>query len=402
MKKQLLALALSIITTFSAVPIMSANALDPPIKGDVNADWTVNMADLVCMQHYLLGTGELDWVYGIYSADVDNDGKIDIFDYIELRRLVDEWCGLSKNNVEITCTFTRCAVSMVDPMQYFKFDSEAVITSVSELKRYLSPLSVIATTGECIHYEVVSKEVYNDYLERYTDEFFAQNVLLVKFLQGVEEYTFVSAQYDTSGENTCFEIQYYDSSDPNVMYFNPLPPYIAEVAMSKDLWADGDVIWTEVDTPADEIKSRFTRCDKSIPDGVKYGKQDFDSEAVITSVSELKNYFNPYYVMLTTGECVTVEVASQEVIDDYLVRYDEDFFRDNVLLLNYLRDTNSYKFESIQYNDSTLLIEYYDSTPYGLTWHDPLPPYIAEVSIPKKLWADGDVIWKEVEKPSEN
>lgn len=251
MKKKLPALALSIITALSAMPLMPAKALDPPIPGDVNLDWTVNIADLVCMQRYLLGMGELDWVYGIYSADVDNDGKIDIFDYIEMRKMVDAWCDLSKNNVEITCTFTRCAFSVVDPMQYFKyeFDSEAVITSVSELKRYLSPLSVIATTGECIFYEVVSEEVYNDYLERYTDEFFAKNVLLVKFLQGVDEYTLVSAQYDTSGKYTCFEIQYYDSSDPNVMYFNPLPPYIAEVAVPKKLWIDGDVIWEEVEKP---------------------------------------------------------------------------------------------------------------------------------------------------------
>ncbi|MDE5855301.1 MAG: hypothetical protein K2H19_09630, partial [Ruminococcus sp.] len=183
--------------------------------------------------------------------------------------------------------------------------------------------------------------------------------------------------------------------------YNPLPPYIAEVAVPKNLWADGDAIWEEVDTPAGEIKSRFTRCAESISTGVQYGKQPFDSEAIITSVSELENYFQPYYVMLTTGKCVTVEVASQEVIDDYLARYNENFFKNNVLLLNYLHDVNKYEFESIQYEDSALVIKYYDATPYGLTWNQPLPPYIAEVEVPKTLWKDSDVIWEEVDQPLE-
>ncbi|MDE7104508.1 MAG: hypothetical protein K2O36_01365, partial [Ruminococcus sp.] len=156
-----------------------------------------------------------------------------------------------------------------------------------------------------------------------------------------------------------------------------------------------------VDTPAGEIKSRFTRCAESISIGVQYGKQPFDSEAIITSVSELENYFQPYYVMLTTGKCVTVEVASQEVIDDYLARYNENFFKNNVLLLNYLHDVNKYEFESIQYEDSALVIKYYDATPYGLTWNQPLPPYIAEVEVPKTLWKDSDVIWEEVDQPLE-
>lgn len=243
MKKKLLALALGMTTVFSVVPLMSAKALDPPIPGDVNSDWTVNIADLVCLQRYLLGMGDLDWVYGIYSADVNFDNRIDVFDYIEIRKMI-------------------------------------------------------------------------------------------------------------------------ESSDSKLEY-------------------------------------KFTPCADFILDGVQYGKQDFDSEAVITSVSKLENYFHPYYVMLITGECITVEVASHEVIDDFLLRYDEDFFRNNVLLLNYLRGTVSYEFESVQYENSALVIKYYDTEPDTM-WYQPLPPYIAEVAVPKKLWTDGDVIWEEVEKPFES
>ncbi|MDE5569140.1 MAG: hypothetical protein K2I82_00595, partial [Ruminococcus sp.] len=156
-----------------------------------------------------------------------------------------------------------------------------------------------------------------------------------------------------------------------------------------------------IESSDSKLEYRFTQVDISIPVGLQYGKQPFDSEAVITSVSELENYFHPYYVMLTTGECVTVEVASQEIIDDFLSRYDKDFFRDNVLLLNYLRGTISYEFESVQYEDSTLVIKYYDTEP-DVMWYQPLPPYIAEVAMSKDLWADGDVIWEEVEKPFES
>lgn len=234
MKKHLIVLALGITTALSAVPLMPANALDPPVLGDLNQDWTVNMADLVIMQRYLLGIGELDMIYGIYSADVNFDNRIDIFDYIEMRKMVE--------------------------------------------------------------------------------------------------------------------------------------------------------------SQSDKITYQFTNVDSSISMGIQYGKQTFNESAVITSVHELEEYFQPCYVMTTGMDCVTIEVASQEVIGDYLARYDEEFFERNVLLLNYLRGTESYEFESIQYDDSALVIKYYDSTPYGLTWYAPLPPYIAEVSVSKKLWTEGDVI----------
>ncbi|MDE7226050.1 MAG: hypothetical protein K2N49_04235, partial [Ruminococcus sp.] len=101
------------------------------------------------------------------------------------------------------------------------------------------------------------------------------------------------------------------------------------------------------------------------------------------------------------GECLTIEAASQEVIDDFLARYDDEFFADNILLLNYLTGTAGYEFESIQYEGDKLVIKYYDSTPYGLTWYQPLPPYIAEVAVPRDLWADGDYTWERIEQPVE-
>lgn len=54
------------------------------IIGDVNADGTFNIADLVMMQRFLLGAGSLnDWEAG----DLFEDQRIDVFDMIMMRRL---------------------------------------------------------------------------------------------------------------------------------------------------------------------------------------------------------------------------------------------------------------------------------------------------------------------------
>ena len=54
------------------------------IKGDVNADGKFTVADLVMLEKFLLGAGKLtDWQAG----DLYNDGKIDVFDMIEMRKM---------------------------------------------------------------------------------------------------------------------------------------------------------------------------------------------------------------------------------------------------------------------------------------------------------------------------
>ena len=55
------------------------------IRGDVNADGYFNIADLVMMQKWILGIGELkDWKAG----DLCKDGNIDAFDMVMMRKLL--------------------------------------------------------------------------------------------------------------------------------------------------------------------------------------------------------------------------------------------------------------------------------------------------------------------------
>ena len=55
------------------------------IKGDCNDDGTVNIADAVMLQKFLLGNGSLsEWK----NADLCEDERIDVFDMIVMRRLI--------------------------------------------------------------------------------------------------------------------------------------------------------------------------------------------------------------------------------------------------------------------------------------------------------------------------
>ena len=72
-------------TALTESEILESEALPVPafIKGDVNGDGELSAADLVSMQKYILGNGELA---NSENGDLCEDGRIDIFDLILLRR----------------------------------------------------------------------------------------------------------------------------------------------------------------------------------------------------------------------------------------------------------------------------------------------------------------------------
>lgn len=55
------------------------------LMGDVNDDGEVNIADAVMLQNWLLNAGEL---YNWQNGDLCNDNRIDVFDMIEIRKLI--------------------------------------------------------------------------------------------------------------------------------------------------------------------------------------------------------------------------------------------------------------------------------------------------------------------------
>lgn len=315
MKKKLLALALGITTAFSAVPLMPAKALSPPIPGDVNLDWTINIADLVCMQKYLMGTGTIDNTFGLMTVDLNNDKRVDVFDYIELRRLVDEWCDLSKNDVKIESRFTQVDTSIPPGVHYARpSGSASIIRSVEDLEYYLSPYNVMTTDGECVFIDSACQEVLDDLYARYDDEFFANNILLLNYLSGTAGYEFESVQY----EDSKLVIKYYDSTPYGLTWCFPLPPYIAEVAVPKTLWADGDYTWERVEQPVEmTMKTDFTNevTDNAIT-------SSYSKPSVITCSDELDEYLDGKFH-------AGVKMSLKET-------YNDEFFADNVLVLDLL------------------------------------------------------------------
>ncbi len=65
--------------------VYSAESGNETLVGDVNTDGEIGIADLVMMQNFLLGKGNLDdWSAG----DIFKDDKINVFDMVMLRKLV--------------------------------------------------------------------------------------------------------------------------------------------------------------------------------------------------------------------------------------------------------------------------------------------------------------------------
>ncbi len=75
-------------TTITTTTTKSTTTTTPqPIKGDVNNNGKVEIADLVSMQYYLLGRDKLT-AEEESLADINNDDRVDVYDFVLLRQLI--------------------------------------------------------------------------------------------------------------------------------------------------------------------------------------------------------------------------------------------------------------------------------------------------------------------------
>lgn len=94
--RKLTAAAAALCITFpsaaSALTGFAANPLDSNdiVAGDVNGDYVFNLSDIVLFQHWLRGDGGLfsDKNMPRAGADVNKDGKYDVFDLVGMRKLI--------------------------------------------------------------------------------------------------------------------------------------------------------------------------------------------------------------------------------------------------------------------------------------------------------------------------
>ncbi|MGB4090598.1 MAG: serpin family protein [Ruminococcus flavefaciens] len=76
-------MAISLAAPLTAV---NASALEPPRpKGDINYDGVFNLADTVMFRQWLHGNGKIN---DSTNADMNDDASLDIYDFIEMRKLL--------------------------------------------------------------------------------------------------------------------------------------------------------------------------------------------------------------------------------------------------------------------------------------------------------------------------
>ncbi len=308
--KKTLATIIAALAVMTSIPTMPAQALDPPMKGDLNTDFKVNMADLILMQRYLLGQCSLEPIYAVYAADVNDDGSVDVYDFILMKQMV----NCDQSNIKVD--FTPCADSVPSGMVYGKqpFEESAVITSVSELEEYFQPYSVLLTTGECVIIEAASNDVIEDFKARYDKKFFSSNVLCLNYLRNDSYWGVQSIQYNDSD----LTIKYYNET-PDYLHTNAAPPpTIASAAVPRYLWADGGVVWEEVNAPfTPQITTQFTSAINV--SAIEYAVSD-TSPAVILNTSELESFIDGKF-----GYGVEKSLKNT---------YDENYFNENVMVFD--------------------------------------------------------------------
>lgn len=141
------------------VPSGAVSWSETVISGDINGDGKVNIADAVLLQKYLMA--DIYESSDFSCLDVNFDGIIDSFDMVLMRQ-----CVLYPENV-LTRTYS---VDILKSAEDF-IQSETILTSIDELSGYLSEF-------------ITDDSEVQSYLERYNDEFFEENnLVLAPFVQ---------------------------------------------------------------------------------------------------------------------------------------------------------------------------------------------------------------------------
>ena len=132
----------------------------PHPEGDVNYDYEVNIADLLWLENYLSGRCYND---ADSALDINDDGKVNVFDLVVLRQLVME---------NITSQYAFSFRADVTDLADYKANEAAAakktykLTSPTELSSTLKPL--------------FSETVLREMDKRYDKNFFQKNVLLLR------------------------------------------------------------------------------------------------------------------------------------------------------------------------------------------------------------------------------
>ena len=152
-----------------AFPAKAETALSVTVPGDLDLNNRFTLSDIVTMQNYLLGKASLN-EQSFLNADINSDGSADIFDM----------CLLRKKLISESGGFTKTVSDLQYSDEIHSDPHESYILSVHDLYGYFSPLSVITVDGDCFDVPTYTDEDIEKYTKIYDEEFFKNNILLLK------------------------------------------------------------------------------------------------------------------------------------------------------------------------------------------------------------------------------
>ncbi len=327
-----------------------------PVCGDTNGDGKLSVSDAVLLEKYLLNVPDVK-IPDISLADLDYDGKVNIFDLCLLKS------SLLKNGEVDEITAEIVPINGGGGFWNKAHENpEGVITSVDELKDYLFEIYV---DNENESY--MENWEYLDYLEKYDEEFFEENILCLRAIavpNGGISYDIKNVRYE--GESLVINCTEYIETTCAVE--DVVSAFMAEVAVPRSVYDGGKIEWNIAeDYGIPEVQIDMTESYST--DAEIYALEGHSPEK-ITSPEELDIWLDGKF-----GSAVERSLRK---------KYDKNFFEENFLITS-LYITPYYETTAVTTdrtgNSFSFDFVVCDSEKHGA--YPPNPVVIAQAVLPK-------------------
>ena len=230
-----------------AFPAKADTTLSVTVLGDLDLNNRFTLSDLVTMQKYLLGKALLN-EQAFINSDINSDGCADIFDM----------CLLRKKLISESGDFTRIVSDLQYSDEIHNDPRDSYIFSVHDLYGYFSPLHVISVEGDCFDVPTYTDEDIEKYAAIYDEEFFKDNILLLKTEPKPDggENNIGNVYY--SGDHIKAEFYQTYSGERTNSYENHFQLLQIVIPRTLDIAKDYDWVYRYPDVKA-KVTTEFTR-----------------------------------------------------------------------------------------------------------------------------------------------
>lgn len=340
------------------------------ICGDVNLDGTIGLKDAILLNKAIVKSVLLN-KNAKKNADCNADDYLNSEDTVSLLRylvsLTDKLPEIPQDYVKELELFSKIdEIGYTDELFHLSNskNSSAIITSCAELEAYLTPIT--------------QAETVQMYLSKYDDSFFAENILLLNSIYqscgGGIMYQIDSVSYQ--GEQ--LKIEYSDMYEDDHSYPDVVNGLLAQVTIPKEQYYGVNVVWEYTG-----LRSLGYTCELGeITPSEKF--YDFanstDAAAMINSADELEAY-------LTT-------IAEPETVQEYLIKYNQEFFAEKALLIRAFYTASSgdsFEVTGVLRDHGQITVN--SVYQYGDTSDTLVMPYLAQVVLDKADMQNASLTW---------